>query len=104
MKPGTRNRAVTAIVLLKALAGARLHHSELILPNGTVVNDRELDACFEAGDDTEVIVLIVHAMHLDPELRDAVDRDYARDFVDIAGWARIVAEREAKQPDLLPLE
>jgi hypothetical protein len=103
MNAGTRKRAAAAIVLLKALAAARLVHSEIILPDGRVFSDRLLDDCFEAGDGSEVVVLIMQARQTDAELRDALNRDYARTFVDVPGWTRTLGEWEARQPGLLPL-
>jgi hypothetical protein len=104
MNAGTRKRAAAAIALLKALAAARLVQSEIILPDGRVFSDRMLDDCFEAGDDTEVIVLLMQTRQTDAELRDAMCRDYARDHVDLPGWTRTLEEWAARQPGLLPLD
>jgi hypothetical protein len=80
MNAGTRKRATAAIALLKALANARLIHSEIILPDGRVFSDRMLDDCFEAGDGSDVVVLIMQARQTDAELRDAMGRDCSCSF------------------------
>jgi hypothetical protein len=103
MNAGMRKRAAAAIALLKALAAARLVQSEIILPDGRVFSDRMLDGCLEAGDGSDVVVLIMQARQTDAELRDAMSRDYAREHVDLPGWTRTLEEWEARQPDLLPL-
>ena len=104
MKAMTRHRADRAIILLKQLARARLHGSDIILPAGEPFNDRFFDDCFEAGDGDEVVVLIMQAHRTDPELQHAFERGFSRDFVDPAGWARILADWETRQPGFLPFD
>ena len=104
MNAGTRKRATAAIGPLKALARARLVQSEIILPDGRVFSDRMLDDCFEAGDGSDVVVLVMQARRTDPDLHLAMSRDYACDFVDLPRWSRTLEEWESRQPGLLPLE
>jgi hypothetical protein len=90
--------------LLKQLARAHLRGSEIILPDGEPFDDRCFDDCFESGDGEEVVALIMQAHRTDPDLRHAFEQGYSRNFVAADRWARILEDREARQPGILPLD
>ena len=104
MKAATRRRAARAIALLKGLARAHLRGSEIVLPEGGIFRDRELDDCFEAGDGEDVVVLIMQARRGDAELRDALASGNAHAHVDLDGWTNTLERWEARQPRLLTFD
>lgn len=104
MNAHTRLRAERAIALLKSLAHARLRGSDIILPDGRRFDAREFDDCFESGDGEEVIVLIMRAHRIDPELQAAFAHDLAERYIAHANWAKKLAEWEARQTLPLPLD
>ncbi|OAM91689.1 hypothetical protein OH491_24705 [Termitidicoccus mucosus] len=102
MKTATRRRARRAIRILKLLAAAKIHPDGVSLSGGRFFNSRCLDDCFEAGDGTEVVVLIMQACRTDEALRRAFRSGLSSRFVDLDGWSRTLADWEARQPAPLP--
>lgn len=103
MKAATRQRAERAIHILKLLADARERSDDILLPNGRSFNSRRYDDCFEAGDGTEVVVLIMQTYRTDEALQRAFRYGVSSRFVDLAGWSKVLADWEANQPAMLPL-
>lgn len=103
MKASTRQRAQRAIDTLKQLADARERSDDILLHNGRSFNIRRYDDCFEAGDGTEVVVLIMQAYRTDEALRRAFRYGMSSRFVDLEGWNKVLADWEANQPATLPL-
>ncbi len=103
MKTATRQRAQRAIHLLKLLADARERSDDILLPNGRSFNSRHYDNCFEAGDGTEVVVLIMQALRTDVALQRAFRYGLSRHFVDPEGWGKTLVDWEARQPTAVQL-
>lgn len=104
MTAATRRRAAHAIALFKGLTRAQLRGSELVLPEGRIFSDRELDDHFESGDGEDVAVPIMQERCGDAELRHALVSGYASAHVDLAGWTRTLGQWEARQPGFLPFD
>jgi hypothetical protein len=98
MKTATRCRARRAIRILKLLPDAKIHPDGGSLSDVRFFNRRCLDDCFEAGDGTEVVVLIMQAYRTDEALRRAFRSRLASCFVDLDGWSKTLADWEARQP------
>lgn len=103
MKADTRRRAQRAICFLKLLTRAREGSDDIRLADGHSFDIRDYENCFEAGDGTEVVVLIMQAYQTDEALRWAFRYGLSSRFVDLEGWTKVLAEWEARQPTPLAL-
>jgi len=103
MKAATRQRAERAIRILKLLTRAREGSDDIRLADGRCFDLRDYDNCFEAGDGTEVVVLIMQAYRTDEALRWAFRYGLSSRFVDLDGWTKVLADWAARQPAPLPL-